>query len=460
MFAWFVALASFLVCAMSAAFYIETRRTLLDSLDAELHLRAQEVHKGLESGRSPAELVSQVGDERRMRGVAILSLSGAADVARSGSLDRFAEAFPGERLANLAAQPRRRRAETVDAGTGGRLRVAAKVYGRKSGADRARIIAVSESVAGVEEELREVLAGFAVTLPVALGLACLGAWLTARHLTRPLREIAAATERIEFGDAQVAIPGSGGHDEVARLAAALERTFVRLTEAYARQERFSADAAHELRTPVSIVISQAEVALRRERTPPEYREALQHVLGAARRMQETVDSLLLLARGGAGELSVQGARADLADVCRRLLPGLEAQGAGRGVAIALENADGSVVAGDAALLAVLVRNVAVNAVDHSPPQSTVRIGIAGAPGEVVLRVRDQGPGIPAEVRERVFDRFFRADDSRSRATGGSGLGLSIVRLIAEIHGGTARVVDADGPGACVEVRLPRAAAVP
>jgi len=310
----------------------------------------------------------------------------------------------------------------------------------------------------VEDELREILAGFAVTMPVALGLALLGAWLAARHLTRPLREIAAATERIEFGGGQVAIPGSGGHDEVARLAAALERTFVRLAEAYARQERFSADAAHELRTPVSIVISQAEVALRRERTPSEYRDALQHVLDAARRMQETVDSLLLLARGAAGELSVQGARADLGDVCRRLLPGLEALGSPRGVAVALESVNGSVVAGDAALLSVLVRNVAVNALDHSPPQSTVRIGIAGGPGEVVLRVRDEGPGIPADVRERVFDRFFRADDSRSRATGGSGLGLSIVRLVAQIHGGSARVVDTDGPGACVEVRLPRAAA--
>ena len=452
------ALSSLLVCAMSAAFYIETRRTLLDSLDSELLLRAQEVRRGLLSGRPPGELVSLVADETRKRGVAILAFPGAAELTRSGSLQKYAAAFPSERLASLAAQRRRQRAETVNAGEGGHLRVAAKVFGKKAGGDGAVIIAVSESTAGVESELKEVLAGSAVTMPVALGLALLGAWLAARHVTRPLREIAAATEHVEFGGARVAIPGTDGRDDVARLAAALERTFVRLAEAYARQERFSADAAHELRTPVSIVISQAEVALRRERTPAEYRDALQHVLDAARRMQETVDSLLLIARGGAGELSVQGRRADLADVCRRMVPDLEALASPRGVAVAVETNGASVVAGDAALLSVLVRNVAVNALDHSPPQTTVRIGVATTPGDVVLRVRDEGPGIPATVRERVFDRFFRVDDSRSRATGGSGLGLSIVRLIAQIHGGSARVVDVEGPGACVEVRLPRAAA--
>lgn len=457
MFAWFVALAVFLVSSMSAAFYVETQHTLLDSLDAELQLRAREIRTGFKAGEPPDELVQVVADKRRTRGVAILSMPGAVDIARSGPLQRFADAFPPERLAAIAAKSRRERAESFEVRPGLHLRVAATSFASKSGAHPPIVVAVTEDLSYVQEEMQEVLAGFAVTLPTALALACWGAWLAARHLTRPLREIADAAGHIEFSGAPIAIPGAAGKDEVGRLAGALERTFVRLAESYARQERFSADAAHELRTPVSIVVSQAEVALRRERTPSEYRDALQHVLDAARRMQETVDALLVLARGGAGELSVHGRRADLVEVCRRLVPDLEALGSPRGVAVAVDGQHGAMVAGDASLLSVLVRNVAVNAVDHSPPKTTVRIGVNGTPDAVVLRVRDEGPGIPADVRERVFDRFYRVDDSRSRATGGSGLGLSIVRLIAEIHGGTARVVDVEGPGACVEVRLPRAA---
>ena len=458
MFAWFVALAAFLVCAMSTYYYRQTKHMLIESLDADLRLRAEEIHAGLDAGKSPEELVAAAAAQRRLRSVAVILLPGPVDAARSAVLRRFAATIPAERLVNLSTQPRGTRGVSVEVRPGRHVRVTAEQFPRGDGSGGSVVVGVAEHLTKVAEEMEEVLMGVAIALPIALALACWGAWLAARHLTRPIRQIGEAAGRIEFGGEQVPIPGSDARDEVGRLAGTLERTFARLREAYERQERFSADAAHELRTPVSIVISQAEVALRRERTAPEYRDALQHVLDAARRMQETVDSLLLLARGGAGELTVHGRRADLVDVCHRLLPELDALGSPRGVGVALETVNGSVVAGDAALLSVLVRNVAVNALDHSPPQAKVRIGVAGAEGEVVLRVRDEGPGIPEAVRERVFDRFFRTDDSRSRATGGSGPGLSIVRLIAEIHGGTARVVDADGPGACVEVRIPRAPA--
>jgi two-component system, OmpR family, sensor kinase len=235
----------------------------------------------------------------------------------------------------------------------------------------------------------------------------------------------------------------------------LEEAFGRLHEAWLRQARFTAAASHELRTPLAVIRSQAEVALRHERTPQVYKEALTVVVDGAVRLQETLDGLLLLARADAGALSQERAPvclSDLVDAAITRLTPLHPDGP----SILRVGSDSGLIDGDARQLEVLLQNLLTNAVRHTESSGRITVALWVEARHVGLAVEDTGEGIPPDVLPRVFDRFFRVDLHRSRGHGGSGLGLSIVQAIAVAHGGTVEVRSTLGVGTRFEVRLPRA----
>jgi heavy metal sensor kinase len=455
MFGWFSGLAVVLVLGMSAAFLVQTRQGLVESLDHELGARAAEIASSVEEAEDGDDADEPPQYTRdAARAFEVWTLPGPAQARRSASLADVPPLLTPDRLRAIESRRSRAVAGSVNVPHRGNLRVYAREFTPSHAGGVTRVVVTAESLAEIDDEMRELLASIAVTLAVALLLAGTGAWLAARHLTRPLRDIAAAASRVESGGEAAPIPGSGAGDEVDQLAATLERTFARLRESYDRQARFSADAAHELRTPVSVVLSQAEVALRRERAPEEYRETLQHVVGAAQRMQQTLEALLLIARGDAGDLVVRGGRADLADVARAAIESCADAARAKSIAVRLDAAEPAAVAGDARLLGILVRNLLANAIACSRDGGPVEVSVATSAAGVVLAVRDEGAGIPAEALPHVFERFYRVDDSRSRATGGCGLGLSLVRLVAELHGGSASAESELGKGTRITVRLP------
>jgi signal transduction histidine kinase len=236
----------------------------------------------------------------------------------------------------------------------------------------------------------------------------------------------------------------------------------RLFGAIDANRRFAADASHELRSPITSMLGEVGLALKRERTAEEYRDVLMTVQGQLREMTTLTDNLMLLVRaqeGGRGTVTEIGLAGMLADIVRSEATACVQ----RDVVVTLDIPSDLVVYGDVRLLERAIDNVVRNAVQFSPAGDSVSVSARLEPqagdwvsDTVVLRIADHGPGIPDSERQRIFERFYRIDSSRSRRTGGAGLGLAIARNIVQLFGGTIGVVETAGPGATVEIRLPGA----
>lgn len=311
-------------------------------------------------------------------------------------------------------------------------------------------VVLAEDLGPLGAETRQIL-GFQVAVAVALSmLALLSSWLLSRRIVDPIEAIASAAEavRVPSADPPLAVSGSG--DEIDRLTEALNRSWVRLHEAWERQARFTANASHELRTPLATVRAQAEVALQRERSADEYREALAAVAAGTERLQDTLDGLLLLARADADHFVGEAEPVDLADLAHRIV---ESTLTGGGATLRVEAEDEVWCRGDDRHLEMLLRNLLSNALRHTPT-GYVTVRTRQEEALAVLEVEDTGEGIAPDALPHVFERFFRADRDRTRAKGGAGLGLSIVKVIAEWHGGSVAAASALGRGTTVTVRLP------
>jgi heavy metal sensor kinase len=243
-----------------------------------------------------------------------------------------------------------------------------------------------------------------------------------------------------------------GESELGSLAETLNQTFARLDAAFQRQVRFTADASHELRTPVSVVHSQAELALARPRTAEEYKQTIESCLRASKRMKALVESLLVLARADAGGLELARGPVDLAAVVRESVALLEPLATERKIVVETELAPVT-LDGDRTRLGQVVTNLVANAIRYNVDAGRVRVTLVSTVEESVLSVADTGIGIAAEQHPRVFERFFRADEAR--ASGGTGLGLAICRSIVLAHGGSIDFTSAPGAGTTFTVRLPR-----
>jgi heavy metal sensor kinase len=300
---------------------------------------------------------------------------------------------------------------------------------------------------------------------VALVLGAAVSWWLAWRVTRPLEQLTQAAEQISpraWGDR---LTTRAGNSELQRLTLVFNQMLDRLQQAFEQQTRFTSDASHELRTPVSVILTQTDHSLTRPRTNEEYQAALETCRRSARRMKHLVDDLLLLARADAGQLPLRRVLVDLAEVTASTIAWLQPLAEERGVRLSAELTS-TPVQGDAQQLSQVVANLVTNAVKYSPAAGEVRITVAreADPSNAwaVLRVRDQGPGIAAEDQPRIFERFFRGDRARTndstdaRLGPGIGLGLSIAAEVVAAHGGSISLLSESGPGATLEVRLPLA----
>jgi len=291
-------------------------------------------------------------------------------------------------------------------------------------------------------------AGAAVLL---LGLA--GGWWVATRAIRPIDEISGTAVKIAGGDLSQRINAADTDTELGRLASVLNSTFARLETAFAQQAQFTSDASHELRTPVSVILSQTQTALSRERTSPEYREALEACQRAARRMKALTESLLELARLDAGQEPMKREPFDLFRVARECVELVRPLAAERGIQIHCEVAAIECL-GDAGRIGQVVTNLLTNAIHFNRDQGEVRIAARAESDAVVLTVADTGQGIPAEDVPHLFERFYRVDKSRSRIQGRNGLGLAICKAIVDAHGSSIEVSSQPGIGSTFTVRLP------
>lgn len=284
---------------------------------------------------------------------------------------------------------------------------------------------------------------------VLIGLA-VGAAVVRRAL-RPVDEIGAAAAQIAAGDLSRRIRTADTDGELGRLAGVLNSTFARLEAAFAQQSRFTADAAHELRTPVSVILTHAENGLAAPCAEPEHLEAFAAVERAARRMRGLIDPLLQLARLDAGQERLERVPCDLAALAADALALLQPMVASRGAALAT-SLEPAPCAGDPARLAQVVSNLVANALEHGDAGGPVRVSTGREAGVAVLRVWNAGPVIPGADLPRVFDRFHRGDSSRAGGAH-SGLGLAIAKCITDAHAGTLTADSAPGQGTTFTLRL-------
>jgi two-component system OmpR family sensor kinase len=286
---------------------------------------------------------------------------------------------------------------------------------------------------------------------LTLGMA--GGWWVATRAIRPIEDISATAVKIAGGDLSQRINASDTESELGRLAGVLNSTFARLEAAFANQVRFTADASHELRTPVSVILSQTQTALSRERGAAEYRETLEACQRAAQRMRKLIESLLELARLDAGQELMKREPFDLSRVARESVELVRPLATERGMQIHCELPPVDCI-GDAERMGQVVTNLLSNAIHFNREKGEVSVVARAENGTAFLTVADSGVGIPPEDLRHIFERFYRVDKSRSRIQGKTGLGLAICKAIVEAHSGSIEVTSQPGGGSKFEVRLP------
>ena len=292
----------------------------------------------------------------------------------------------------------------------------------------------------------------AIGLSLALVLAGAGGWLIGRQALRPLVAMADETRAVTgVADMRIAVPPT--RDELEQLGQAFNALLARLDKSMSAQRQFMADASHELRTPVSVTRTAAQVMLGREqRSEQEYRESLAIVAEQAARLTRMVDDMFLLARAEAHGRPLEATPIYLDELVGECTRAVRVLADARGVDVRTNGAREVAIVGDENLLRQLVINLLENAVTHTPPGGQVSVELETHNGDVAIAVTDSGPGVPLEDRDRIFERFVRLAPSGAQT--GAGLGLPIARWIAEQHGGRLTLESRAPDGARFVVSLP------
>ncbi|MEO7334311.1 MAG: ATP-binding protein [Gemmatimonadota bacterium] len=313
------------------------------------------------------------------------------------------------------------------------------------------LLQVAAPLAPLDRTLRDfVLLGLALTVG-AVGAAFLVGWRIAGGALQPTREITDQAEAIREGTHSPRITAHADVEEFARLVQVLNAMLFRLDQASAVQRRFTADASHELRGPLTALRGELDLALKRDRAPEEYRAVLARCREEVLRLSRLTTDLLTLARSEAGPNLLDQADTDLRDIAERVQGRFGALADERGLRLGLSG-PAARVRGDPAMLERIVSNLVENAVKHTPPGGTILIEIM-EDEHASLTVRDSGPGIPAEHLPHLFNRFFRGEP-RITDEWSTGLGLAIAKAAAEAHGGSLRYMGND-PGAVFRMVLPK-----
>lgn len=308
----------------------------------------------------------------------------------------------------------------------------------------------------LERRSRDLLFALGSAGLLLIPLAALGGRLLAVQALRPVDRLVSSIRTLNSDRLEERLEAPGAVAEISLLIDEFNRLLDRLEESVEAMQRFTADASHELRTPLSILRTGLEVTLRKDRPAEEYREVMRENLVEIGRVQRIVEGLLTLARSqGVQGREVPARIVDFAGVVEAAVAAIRPFAAERGVELAADVEPEILVHGDEDRLRLMVLNLLDNAVKFTPPGRTVEARLQGLPESARFEVRDQGPGVAPADRSHVFDRFFRGKGPQASGASAGGLGLSVVRWVAELHGGEVRLVEDEGPGAVFEVVLPR-----
>ncbi len=326
-------------------------------------------------------------------------------------------------------------------------------YVVRAGPKKEFLIQVGTSRQPVENALQEFLNTVILLIPVAVLLAGAGGWWMARRALRPVEDLTASAAKIGISNLSVRVPLRGSGDELDRLAETFNQTVARLEDAVQQMRQFTASISHELRTPLTTLRGEAEVALMEPRSPESYRRVLASQLEEFDKLTQMINRLLTLARAEGGEIHLASDPVDVSALVSSLTGQMEPMASWKKVQLRATVQDEIFVRGDRGWLECAVLNLLDNAIKFTPEGGAVDVAVTAGDRSVCLEFRDTGIGIPAEALPHVFERFYRAEPSRSKEFDGAGLGLALVKWVVENHHGRTDVESRVGGGSCFRVWL-------
>ena len=449
MTAWYVALLAVIIAAVGAFLALRLRADLVAAMDHGLRPAAAQLALGyhaegpLEARDLSAALLT--GEDAASQ---VLTPAGRVVTSYGDAVSRAPTIAPAELRAVLAGRVLDR---TASLGPGHRrFRLVARATNRGV---YPRVVVAAESMATIDRSVHRLVVLLLLACPAAILLTAVGGWMLARRSLRPISRLTSEADRIGMQRLTDRLPVAPTGDEVARLATTLNAMLARIETGVEDQRRLVADASHELRTPLAAMRAEIDVSLHADDLEPAAREVLRSTRDEVDRLSATVDGLLTLARADRGALDMRPRAVDLAAIARETLERFGPLALSFGVRLAA-HLDDAPAEGDPRWLGRAIDNLVDNAIAFSPEGGTVAVTTGHDGVHATVGVLDEGPGIPAHAREAVFDRFQRLDASRTRATGGSGIGLSIVREIARAHGGRAEVRPGSPGGSLFVLTLP------
>lgn len=456
---WYVGTVVAVMAAFSLVLFLSLRRSLLASTDEALRNIAQDITAALleEHDDTVSEIVSECVAEKHHGGqlqVLVRPASGPpelvlAEIAREPA----AESLPLTAAARAAALAGSSSFETPSPMHGSVWRT---LTFAAQDARMQYIIQVGMSLKTVTETLRRLALTLLTSVPLFLAVLALFGYFFIRGAFQPVRRMVATVHSIRADDLSRRVTDVESPDEIGELAATFNAMLGRIERAFDEVRQFSSDAAHELKTPLTALRGEMEVALRKEREPAEYRAVLASGLEEAAKLERIVDDLLLLARMDASSRGLFSELIALDEVVLEAHEETRLLAERTRVSLVLKKLDQVRVKGNAMLLRRLLVNLIDNGIKYNRPGGSVSVTLElrGEEGEARLVVEDTGIGIPVESLPHLFDRFYRVDKARSRDVGGTGLGLAIVRRVAEAHGGTVTAESTVGEGSRFTVVLP------
>lgn len=324
----------------------------------------------------------------------------------------------------------------------------------RSGPNKKFLIQVGASTRPVETALTEFLNTMILLIPVGVVFAGASGWWMARRTLRPVEQLTESAAKIGISNLSVRVPLRGTDDELDRLAKTINQTLERLEDAVQQMRQFTASISHELRTPLTTLRGEAEVALMEARSPETYRKVLASQLEEFDKLTQIINQLLTLARAEGGEIHLASDPVDLSALVASLAGQMEPLAAWKKIQLHLNAGERLLVSGDRGWLECAVLNLLDNAIKFTPEGGVIDIATSRQDGSACLDVRDTGIGIPREALPHVFERFYRAEPSRSKEVEGAGLGLALVEWVVKTHRGKVTVESDLGQGSCFRISLP------
>lgn len=446
---WYVFLLAFILACFSAGVYIFLREILYDNLDDAVRNRAATSLEIVVYEEGRPTLVGQGSFDEPNAGesfVRVFDSSGAV------TFDNSAEAGHVAVDSNVVDIALRGRSSTRTANADGEA-VRVITIPIRNGDEISGVLEVGQSQEDVSNALRGLFLVLGIAYPVTLAVASIGGVFLASRALSPIDRLTRLARRITAEDLSTRLDLNLPNDEVGRLARTLDEMIAGLEEAFRRQRQFTADASHELRSPLTAIKGQVGLARSKPRDEHAYQEVLRIVEDEADEMVKVVDSLLTLARADAGHIVIVPESVDLGDLIESVAEQMQPAAERKGMTVAIEAGPDVVLDGDEDLLIRLVLNLLGNAIKFTPAGGTVTLGWGIDDEEAIFWVLDTGVGIAPEHLRHIFDRFYRVDSARTQSEEGTGLGLSICQWIAGAHGGSVSVVSEVGRGSTFTVKL-------